>query len=210
MMRRNGLSIVLFVLFIATWVGQWVTGWSAFLEDATRHGQERPSLWAYLASGAFWEATGENWESEFLQMGLFVILTSFLFQKGSPESNDPDVQEPEPPVTDRSPWPVRRGGLWAWCYAYSLSGVFLLLFAGSMAVHAVGGWRAQRDDALAHGEPGPSLGEYLGSSHFWFESMQNWQSEFLSLVAMVYLSVYLRHRGSAESKPVAAAHDDHE
>jgi hypothetical protein len=208
-LRNNGLSLVLLAIFLATLVGQWLTGWCAYNHDQVEHGQPVCDAFAYLATGHFLEATGENWESEFLQMGLFVALTAFLFQKGSPESNDPDEEPEVRPVTASSPWPVRRGGWMLGLYRYSLSLTFLVLFLGSWALHVAGGWREMNDEQLAHHLAPIPMTTYLASAQVWFESFQNWQSEFLSLVAMVYLSVYLRHEGSAESKPVAAAHDDH-
>lgn len=207
--RDHGLTLVLLALFFVTMAGQWLSGWCTYNDDQIAHGQAAVSVWRYLGTGHFLEATGENWESEFLQMGLFVALTACLFQKGSPESRDPDAPDRPYPVTERSPWAVRRGGWWLMLYRYSLSLAFLLLFLLSWALHAVGGWSEHNAELQVHGEPPSSLGAYLISARFWFESLQNWQSEFLSLVAMVYLAVYLRHEGSAESKPLAAPHDDH-
>jgi hypothetical protein len=162
---------------------------------------------SYLATGHFWEALGENWESEFLQMAAFVILTACLYQKGSPESNDPDnPDEPEPPVTDDSPKPVRQGGWRLWLYERSLSIALLLLFALSMVVHAIGGMHEFNRGQAMVGKPAVSVWEFVASSQFWFESFQNWQSEFLSIAAMVILAIFLRHKGSAESKPVTAPH----
>ena len=208
-LRHNGLSLVLLALFLVTMVGQWLSGWHDLLDERRAHGSPPISAWEYLGTGHFHEATGENWESEFLQMGLFVALTSFLFQKGSPESHDPDKPTQTWPVTASSPWPVRRGGWWLWFYRYSLSLAFLALFLLSWTMHAVGGWCAVNDEQRQHGKPAMPFDSYVVSARFWFESLQNWQSEFLSLVAMVYLAVYLRHEGSAESKPVAAPHDEH-
>lgn len=209
LIRNHGLTLVLLALFLLTMTGQWLSGWCTYNDDQIDHGRLGISLWQYLGTGHFLEATGENWESEFLQMGLFVVLTAFLFQKGSPESHDPDAPEDPHPVTERSPWMVRRGGWWLALYRYSLGLAFLLLFLVSWMMHALGGWNENNSERLLHGQPPSSLGGYLLSARFWFESLQNWQSEFLSLVAMVYLSVYLRHEGSAESKPVAAPHDEH-
>lgn len=210
--RHNGLTLVLATLFLVTWVAQAVTGWEVYNEERVEHGLAGAVAFGpYLLTGHFLEATGENWESEFLQMGLFVLLTACLFQKGSPESHDPDVpEEPEPPITRRSPWPMRAGGWWAVWYRSSLGSTFLLLFFAAWCLHAVGGWMDENEQRLAHHLAGASFGDYLGSARFWFESMQNWQSEFLSLVAMVFLSVYLRQKGSAESKPVTMPHWDQE
>jgi hypothetical protein len=208
-LRDNGLSLVLLLLFLLTMTGQWLSGWCTYNEDRSEHGASAIGMWEYLATGHFFEATGENWESEFLQMGLFVVLTAILFQKGSPESHDPDKPQESLPVTDDSPWPVRRGGWWLVLYRYSLSLCFLALFLVSWSMHALGGLSEVNHEHRLHGQPTESLVDYLGSARFWFESFQNWQSEFLSLVAMVYLAVFLRHEGSAESKPVAAPHHEH-
>lgn len=206
--RNNGLSLTLLTLFLVFWAAQWLTGWLQFNEEQEAHGLAVIGAWAYLSTGHFWQATGENWESEFLQMALFVMLTVFLFQKGSPESKDPDHEDDDAPLTSASPWPARRGGVWRMLYRYSLTIALTSLFLVSLGVHAVGGWQSQADDDRRHDRKPPSFVDYMTSSRFWFESMQNWQSEFLSLVAMVYLSVYLRHDGSAESKSVNTPHDE--
>ena len=213
-MRNNGLSIVLVLLFLTFMAGQTLTGWYAFNEEQAEHGEPRVELARYLRSGHFLEATAENWESEFLQMAAYVLLTVFLFHRGSAESKDPGGPE----AVDRAPrlfktkpdapWPVRRGGWVLRLYSSSLSLAFVLLFLVSLALHAVGGAAQHNDEAAAHGGELLSVGEFVQSSQFWFESFQNWQSEFLSLVAMVVLSVFLRQRGSPESKPVDAAHHE--
>jgi hypothetical protein len=159
------------------------------------------------------EATFENWESEFLQMGMYVVLTAYLVQKGSSESKPldrPSPQDADPRATEPAadaPWPVRRGGWVLTVYENSLAGMFFLLFALSLTLHAAGGAAAYSANQTAHGGAPVTFWEYLGTSQFWFESMQNWQSEFLAIAVMVGASVYLRQRGSAESKPVAEPHD---
>ena len=215
--RNNGLSIVLMGLFIFTMVGQTLTGFRQYNEGQRDHGQPAVGMGEYLKSGHFWEATAENWESEFLQMAMFVVLTAFLYQKGSAESKDPD-EEQDPVDGDpklrkddpTAPWPVRRGGLVLWLYSNSLSIVFALLFLASFTVHGVKGAEEYNDDQREHGQPTVTVTGYMTSSRFWFESFQNWQSEFLSLWAMVVFTIFLRQKGSAESKPVAAAHGENE
>jgi hypothetical protein len=209
--RHFGLSLVLFVLFAGMWIGQIFSGHREHNHDSEEHGQPRVSLREYLTSGHFWESTAENWESEFLQMGMFVILTVFLFQKGSAESKDPDEEEnvvDEDPAESRddskAPWPVRKGGWAMRAYGSSLSLAFLILFLISFAVHAAAGAREYNQEQLEHGKAVVSTLGYMGTSRFWFESLQNWQSEFLAIFAMVVLTVFLRQRGSPESKPVAA------
>ena len=213
--RNNGLSIVLLVIFVGTMLGQTFTGWYEHNETQRDHGQPEAGLSEYLRSGHFWEATAENWESEFLQMAMFVLLTAWLFQKGSAESKDPDGHDAvdnDPRLARHdpdAPWPVRRGGWVLWLYSHSLSISFLLLFLVSFTIHAVKGAEGYNDDQREHGKPPVAVLAYMGTSRFWFESLQNWQSEFLSLLAMVVLSIWLREKGSAESKPVAAPHHEH-
>ena len=212
--HENGLTLVLMGLFLFSWIGQTVTGWVEHNQDNAEHNQPHVTLAHYLASGHFWQATAENWESEFLQMAMFVLLTVCLRQKGSPESkgmegeDDVDADPLEKRNHPRVPWPVRRGGAILWVYSHSLSIAFALLFIMSFVLHAWGGAVSYSEQQHVHGEHGASVLQYMATSRFWFESFQNWQSEFLSLAAMVYLAVYLRERGSAESKPVATPHDE--
>ena len=206
--RENGLSIVLFGLFFFSLLGQSITGLHEYNEDQAEHRQPTISYTQYLATGHFVEAVFENWESEFLQMGAYVLLTVFLFQKGSSESKDPDKLErvdvvPSEKRKDKdAPWPVRRGGWVLKLYEYSLTIAFFLLFIGSFALHAAGGAREYNQGQAEHGGEMVSFFGYMGTSRFWFESFQNWQSEFLSIALMVVLSIWLRQKGSPESKPV--------
>ena len=141
-----------------------------------------------------------------------MMLTVYLYQRGSSESKDPDTQEavdadPREAQTDpNAPWPVRRGGVWLTMYENSLFLAFLMLFFAAFALHAVGGAQEYNDEQLLHGGEAVSTLQYIGTSQFWFESFQNWQSEFLALLSIVLLSVVLRQRGSPESKPVASPH----
>lgn len=207
-LKDRGLSIVLFILFAAFIVGHAIAGYRADNQQRREHGESPGTLPEYLTGGEFAESVFENWESEFLQMGMYVLLTSWLIQRGSAESKDPDRRseqdtDPRRHRDDRrAPWPVRRGGVSLALYEYSLAIAFGLLFALSFALHAVGGARAYSQERLEHGEGPIGTLAYLGTSRFWFESFQNWQSEFLSLAAMVTFSIFLRQRGSPESKPV--------
>jgi Domain of unknown function (DUF6766) len=209
-LRDNGLSLVLVSLFVLFLAGQAISGWLNYNDEQDEHHQPQIGFVQYLTTGAFGEAVFENWESEFLQMGLYVVLTAFLFQRGSAESRDPDKEEEvdENPKACRSnaPLPVKRGGLVLTLYSHSLSLAFMLLFAVSFVGHAVSGARAHNEEAAQHGRNTLSVWQYLCSSQFWFESFQNWQSEFLAIFAIVVLSIWLREKGSPESKPVAAAH----
>src|SRR5918998_3053324 len=147
LLRQNGLSLVLSVLFLLILAGQAIAGMYTYNEEQQEHGQPAVNFVSYLGSSHFLEATAENWESEFLQMFAFVVLTACLFQKGSAESKDPDEEEnvDRDPRKSRNkkdaPWPVRKGGLVLTVYEYSLSLAFLLLFIFSFAVHAMSGAR---------------------------------------------------------------------
>jgi hypothetical protein len=211
-LRNNGLTLVLMALFLGSIAGHALAGWRVENEEQATHGRPSMGLGEYVRSGPFVETVFENWESEFLQMAAYVLLTAFLFQKGSAESKDPDEKEevdedPRASVKPDSPRPVRRGGLLLKVYSNSLSLALVGLFLFSFAMHAVGGARAHNEEELSHGRASNvSVIAYVGTSKFWFESFQNWQSEFLSVAAMVFLSVYLRQKGSPESKPVASPH----
>jgi hypothetical protein len=206
----HGLSIVLVALFLGSMGGQIWSGWVVYNDDRQAHGEPPVALSPYLRSGHFGEATFENWESEFLQMAFYVVLSIYLYQLGSSESKRPDTLElvdldpRESPQKDRAPWPVRKGGLVLVLYENSLSLALGLLFVASLTLHAVTGVWHYNEERMAHGEPAATTMEYAASSQFWFESFQNWQSEFLSLAAMVAFSIFLRQRGSPESKPVDA------
>jgi hypothetical protein len=207
--KENGLSIVCVALFLAFWAGQAIAGWRHEVDERRAHGQGAIAFGEYVTGGDFWEATAENWESEFLQMAAFVIFTAFLRQKGSPESKplegDPE-REREPRPRPGAPWPVRRGGAVLKLYEHSLFLALLALFVFSFAIHAVAGARAFSEEQVRHGEAAVSALAYLAPSRFWLESFQNWQSEFLSVGVLVLLGVFLRQRGSPESKPVDARH----
>ena len=196
------------------WVGQSVVGHREHNSEQREHRQPEVGYVAYLRTDHFWEATAENWESEFFQMYAYVILTALLYQKGSSESKKPGESEPVDRDPRRSrrrnaPWPVRRGGLVLKLYENSLSLIFLFLFLVSISLHAVAGAGVYNDEQAAHGQPGHlSAVQYAGTSRFWFESFQNWQSEFLAIAGMVVLSIFLRQKGSPESKPVDSPNEE--
>lgn len=209
--RENGLTLVLLGFFLASLVGQIVAGHRVLNSELREHGQAALSLGAYLKSGHFIEALFENWESEFLQMAAFVLFTVWLKQKGSPESNPLEGDEQQEDANERSPeapWPVRRGGLLKAVYAHSLSIALGLLFFGSFVLHALGGAREHNRIQALQGKPLVSFLEFFTTSEFWFQSFQNWQSEFFSVAALVVLTIFLRERGSAQSKDVAAPHHE--
>ena len=208
--RDHGLLLANLALFLIFIGGMALTGHRVYNSDQLEHGSSPISFGQYLATGAFVEATFENWESEFLQMGMYVVLTVFLFQRGSSESKPIDEQSPQDEDPRESqgkpdvPWPVKRGGWVLKLYENSLAIFFFVLFFTSWALHAAGGAADYSEQELAHGGEAVSFLQYLTTSQFWFESFQNWQSEFLAVAAIVWASVYLRQRGSPESKPVAA------
>ncbi|HYG14479.1 MAG TPA: DUF6766 family protein [Bacteroidia bacterium] len=207
---RNSLSIVFLTLGIIFLCGQAVTGWHEY----NQHLQEELHLPEigfsnYLTSGHFLQATFENWESEFLQMALFILFTIFLRQIGSSESKGFDGEEEvdkEPSAHEDAPGPVKKGGFALKIYKYSLTLVMLLLFIACFAIHLHGSLKDYNLEQLANGKNTVSAGKYITESRFWFESFQNWQSEFISIAAIVFLSVYLRQKGSPQSKPVDAPH----
>ena len=211
--RRHGLSIVLTFVFLATLVGHSLAGWWAENEERTEEGRPALGYSAYLSSGEFMESVGENWESEFLQMAAYVLLTVWLRQQGSSESKKLDEAEEvdEDPLDHRAdpraPGPVRKGGFVLTLYKNSLSLALLALFALSFVLHAAGGARVANEEAARRGiAEHVTLSGYMLTSRFWYESLQNWQSEFLAVLAIVVLSIFLRQHGSPESKPVHAPH----
>jgi hypothetical protein len=210
-LRNNGLTVAAVGLFLLVWiVGQALTGLHTYNADQKTHGGSAVGLGSYLTSSHFGEATFENWESEFLQMGAYVLLTVWLFQRGSAESKaldgEQEVDEDPSRHTDDAdaPWPVRRGGIALALYKRSLSLVFFALFGLAFLAHAVTGAAAYNAEQHEHGETAVSTWEFVQRAQFWFESLQNWQSEFLAVAAIVVLTIFLRQQGSPESKPVHA------
>ncbi|HVI32761.1 DUF6766 family protein [Phenylobacterium sp.] len=211
-LRDNGLTIALVLLFLGSLLGHMVSGFSHENEERLQHGQVLISFGEFLRGGAFLSTLFENWESEFLQMWTYVTLTAYLFQRGSPESKDPDApaaQDRDPKLDENNPdapGPVRAGGMARALYAHSLGLALMILFLASFVLHWVNSLRQASEEALEHNQPPPELLAYLGDARFWFESFQNWQSEFLSTAVLVVLAIFLRERGSPESKAVGAPH----
>jgi glycerol uptake facilitator-like aquaporin len=211
-LRDNGLTIVLLLMFAGSIIGQWLAGWHVANDAAQRHSEPLMSLSAYAVSPDFLSSVFENWESEFLQMAVYVVLTAILFQRGSAESKDPDETDPRDQdlaaqaYRPGAPSILRRGRLWQALYARSLGIALGLLFVASFVIHWTQSAKVAAKDALAHGEAAPTTLGYLFDAQLWFESLQNWQSEFLSTAILVVLSIFLRQRESPESKPVAAPH----
>jgi hypothetical protein len=210
--RNHALTLVMLGLFALFWFGQSLAGHHFHAEQEREHGRAPGSYGEYIVSPEFIESTFENWESEFLQMGCFVLLSAVLKQRGSSQSKpiEGQAEEDEDPARHRAdkdaPGPVRKGGWALKLYSRSLSLALFALFAVSFGLHALGGWRAANQDARLHGSPELGLGQFLLGPQFWYQSLQNWQSEFLSVGVLVLLSVYLRQKGSPESKPVHYGH----
>jgi hypothetical protein len=209
--RNNGLTIVLMTLFAVSIIGQWLTGWRFENQELARHGGHALTLGQYTTDAQFLSTVFENWESEFLQMSAYVLLTCFLFQKGSAESDDPDAPPRDKNLAAQArrkgaPAILRYGPAARLVYANSLGLALLILFIISFLLH----WRFSAQEAAAeaisHGETPLSTAQYLLDAQLWFESFQNWQSEFLSTAVLVVLTIFLRQRESAESKGVAAPH----
>jgi hypothetical protein len=210
--KNNGLTIALLLLFLASILGQWISGWHVENEELARHGEQTLSLAAYAIDPEFISSVFENWESEFLQMSTYVVLTAILIQKGSAESRDPN----DPPrdgdleAQARDPGAPRilsAGPAARWLYARSLGIVLFALFLLSFGLHWWNSAKSAAAEALQHGEAPVGHLAYLGDPQLWFESFQNWQSEFLSTAVLVVLSIWLRQRESPESKAVAAPHE---
>jgi hypothetical protein len=209
---HNSLSIVFLLLFIGAFIGQIFFGIEEYNKELLENGGHAVTMSNYLTTGHFIEATFENWESEFLQMALLVWLTIFLKQKGSSESKgfdgDEEVDHEPSPNRKGAPWPVKKGGVWLWLYKNSLTISLFLLFFTSFVLHFYGSLKDENTANVLKGNPQLSLVDYLGESRFWFESFQNWQSEFLSVFAIIVLSIFLRQKGSSQSKPVDAPHSE--
>lgn len=205
----NSLTLAFVAMLLICLCAQAFTGLQQYNDELEKMGMPAISFAAYLISPHFLEATFENWESEFLQMAMYVVLTVWLRQIGSAESKDPYKKEEvdkEPEPGPDAPWPVNRGGFWLKLYKHSLSLAFLVLFLLSFALHFKGSLGHYNITQIGEHKPTATAAEYFLNSKFWFESFQNWQSEFLSVASIVFLSIYLRQWGSPESKPVDAPH----
>jgi hypothetical protein len=213
--RDNGLSLFFGGLFLGALVAQAVAGQDAFNEEQRQHASEEIGFWRYVTSAQFGAAVLENWQSEYLQFTLFIVMTVWLLQRGSPESKEPGKEglesEEEQKIgeyaQEDSPLWARAGGVRTFLYSNSLLIVMGLIWIGSWVAQAVSGWTEQADERLEHQRDALSFWDYLGSADFWERTLQNWQSEFLAVGSMAILAVYLRQRGSPESKPVGAPHD---
>lgn len=211
-LRDNGLSVFFGLLFLASLAAQAIAGRDGFVNEQIQHGGSSVGLWEYVTSAQFGAAVLENWQSEYLQFTLFILITVWLIQRGSPESKEPGKEGLESDkdqklgshASARSPLWARAGGVRTAIYSNSLLIVMGLIWLASWFGSSVTGWTEQSDQRLGHQQDPLTYLGYLGSADFWERTFQNWQSEFLAVGSMAILAVYLRQRGSPESKPVGA------
>jgi hypothetical protein len=214
-LRENSLSLFFLAIFLLALGGLAIAGHADFNNEQLAHGGEPISLGRYLTSSSFGNAVMENWQSEYLQFTLMVLATIWLLQRGSPESKPPGEegreskkdQKVEREARRDSPLWARTGGIRTAVYSNSLLIVMALIFVGSWFAQSVTGWTEYNSELVDHSEPKLSWIGYIGSAHFWEATLQNWQSEFLAVGSFAVLAIYLRQRGSPESKPVGAPHD---
>ena len=213
-LRDNSLSIFFGVLFLAAVVGQALAGHVSHNHEQLAHGEPTISFGRYLTSSAFGQAVMENWQSEYLQFMLFMLVTVWFLQRGSPESKELDKlgreSEREQRIgryaSKRSPLWARTGGLRTAIYSNSLLIVMAVIFLGAWLAQSLTGWSDYNELQGAHGDPTISWGSYVGSAEFWESTLQNWQSEFLAVGSFSVFAIFLRQRGSPESKPVGEPH----
>jgi len=214
-LRDNGLGLFFGAIFLAALIGQALVGHSDFNHLQAQHHDDAISLGRYVLSSDFGADVLENWQSEYLQFTLFILATVWLLQRGSPESKELDKAGRESDEDQKvgehadaaSPRWARLGGWRTAIYANSLLIVMTAIWLASWGVQSVTGRVAYNAEQFDHQEAAVSWLGYLGTSDFWNRTLQNWQSEFLAVGSMAVLSIYLRQRGSPESKPVGAPHD---
>jgi hypothetical protein len=212
--RDHSLSLFFLVIFLAALVGQAIAGHALHNNDAIAHHSETMSFWRYVRSSDFGNAVMENWQSEYLQFMLFMVATIWLVERGSPESKKPGEEGTETLKEQRigeharedSPDWAKPRGIKTFVYSNSLLIVMSIIFFGSWFAQSVTGWTEFNAQQVDHHEATVSWLGYLGSADFWEATLQNWQSEFLAVGSFVAITVYLRQRGSPESKPVGAPH----
>lgn len=206
---RNSLSIIFILFFLGALWAQAYFGWKEHNQEISEYNAPPLTLMTYLTSGHFMAATFENFQSEFLQMALYVILTIFLRQIGSAESKAIDKEEEvdrEPMPGPHAPSPVNKGGWRLAVYKHSLSIAFIMLFVLSWLGHLYGSFKEYNVEQHLNKLPQITINQFLKEPIFWFETFQNWQSEFLSVASIVVLTIFLRQKGSPESKPVDTPH----
>jgi hypothetical protein len=213
-LRNNSLALFFGLIFLLTVFGQSVAGHRAYNEEQQEHGSPTISYQRYLVSSDFGEAVTENWQSEYLQFSLFILATIWLVQRGSNESKPPEdagLESDEKQLIgefaqrNSPPW-AKLGGWRTKVYSNSLLLLMTFIFFASWFAQSVTGWTKYNEDQRDHKQPAVSWGGYVRSSDFWENTLQNWQSEFLAVGTMAVFTIYLRQRGSPESKPVGAPH----
>jgi hypothetical protein len=213
-LRETSLASVFLLLFVATLVGQAFAGWHQFNAEQFADGLGRLTFWHYVTTATFAGDVTENWQSEYLQFLLYIVGTVWLLQKGSPESKsldqggletDAEQKVGRYAVADSPHW-AKVGGVRTALFSWSLSLVMGGMFLASWGAQSLSGWAQFNESRLARLQAPISWGQYVTNADFWARSLQNWQSEMLAVGSMVVLSIYLRQRGSPESKPVGQPH----
>ena len=213
--KEQSLSLFFLVIFLGALVGQAIAGHELFNQDQLEHGERAASFWSYVFSSHFGNAVMENWQSEYLQFMLFMLATVWLVQRGSPESKQVGEEGLETDqkqkvggyAAEDSPAWARPRGIRTAIYSNSLLIVMAIVFFGSWFAQSVTGWTDFNADQQTHHEAGVSWLSYVGSASFWEATLENWQSEFLAIGSFAALTIFLRQRGSPESKPVGEPHD---
>ena len=214
--RENGLSLFFFAIFALAIVGQSFAGRNAYNAVQTNHGDRPVSWWSYVTSTDFGGAVMENWQSEFLQFSLFILATIWLVQKGSNESKVLEDTGLESKVQQRigrhapanCPDWAKHDDWRTRIYENSLLLAMTVIFFATWFAQSLNNWREFKDDAQQHGRQPGGWVDYLGNADFWERTLENWQSEFLAVGTLVVFTIFLRQRGSPESKPVGAPHDE--
>ena len=220
--KENGLSLFFLAIFLAALIGQAIAGHAAYNDDEVTHAQlldqtpETLSFWRYVTTSSFAQAVMENWQSEYLQFTIYILATIWLVQKGSTESKALDKaglesdadQQVGKHILPKSPRWAKAGGSRRAIYSNSLLIVMATIFFASWFGQSVSGWSVYNAEQIEHEQQGVSWLSYIGGADFWEATLQNWQSEFLAVGSMVIFSVYLRQRGSSQSKPVGAPHEE--
>src|SRR5680860_257271 len=213
--RENSLSLFFALLFLGALVGQAFAGLAEYNNEQLASHFAVVSMGEYVTSADFAVDVVENWQSEYLQFLLYIFVTVWLVQRGSPESKEVDRRGPESDrqqkvgvyAEESSPRLATLGGIATGLYSRSLGIVMCVLFLASWLAQSIAGWAAFNEQRMSQlQDPLPWVG-YVTSADFWSRSLQNWQSEFLAIGSMAVLSIYLRQRGSPESKPTGAAHE---
>ena len=220
-LRNHSLSLFFLTIFIAALIGQAIAGHAEYNNEEITHARllnEQPetlSFWRYIGTSDFGQAVMENWQSEYLQFTLFIFATVWFVQKGSPESkelhkvgleSDEDQRIGEHAHPDSPKW-ARARGIKLFLYSNSLLIVMGLIWLGSWFAQSVTGWSTYNAQQIEHEDQTLNWLQYIGSADFWQSTLENWQSEFLAVGSMAVLAIYLRQRGSPESKPVGAPHE---